>query len=102
VKNRIPAIDTVMGFTGGGRGGATNSARMFISLKAALAGRRNISAIADHRALAAPVGPDSRGFAFPESIAGSPCGEAGRATPNINSLCAGNNVPGPDHFTAPA
>jgi len=28
-----PAIDTVNGFTGGGRGGATNSARMFISLK---------------------------------------------------------------------
>jgi multidrug efflux pump len=28
-----PAIDTVNGFTGGGRGGATNTARMFISLK---------------------------------------------------------------------
>jgi len=28
-----PAIDTVNGFTGGGRGGASNSARMFISLK---------------------------------------------------------------------
>jgi multidrug efflux pump len=28
-----PAVDTVNGFTGGGRGGATNSARMFISLK---------------------------------------------------------------------
>ena len=28
-----PGIDTVNGFTGGGRGGATNSARMFISLK---------------------------------------------------------------------
>jgi multidrug efflux pump len=28
-----PAVDTVQGFTGGGRGGATNSARMFISLK---------------------------------------------------------------------
>jgi multidrug efflux pump len=27
------AVDTVNGFTGGGRGGATNSARMFISLK---------------------------------------------------------------------
>ena len=29
-----PAVDTVNGFTGGGRGGATNTARMFISLKA--------------------------------------------------------------------
>ena len=28
-----PGVDTVNGFTGGGRGGATNSARMFISLK---------------------------------------------------------------------
>jgi multidrug efflux pump len=28
-----PAVDTVQAFTGGGRGGATNSARMFISLK---------------------------------------------------------------------
>jgi multidrug efflux pump len=28
-----PAIDTVNGFTGGGRGGATNSARLFIALK---------------------------------------------------------------------
>jgi multidrug efflux pump len=28
-----PAIDTVNGFTGGGRGGATNSARLFVSLK---------------------------------------------------------------------
>jgi multidrug efflux pump len=28
-----PAVDTVNGFTGGGRGGATNTARMFISLK---------------------------------------------------------------------
>jgi NodT family efflux transporter outer membrane factor (OMF) lipoprotein len=28
-----PAIDTVNGFTGGGRGGASNSARLFISLK---------------------------------------------------------------------
>ncbi len=28
-----PAVDTVIGFTGGGRGGSTNSARMFISLK---------------------------------------------------------------------
>lgn len=28
-----PAVDTATGFTGGGRGGATNSARMFISLK---------------------------------------------------------------------
>jgi len=28
-----PAVDTVNGFTGGGRGGATNSARLFISLK---------------------------------------------------------------------
>jgi multidrug efflux pump len=28
-----PAVDTVIGFTGGGGGGATNSARMFISLK---------------------------------------------------------------------
>ncbi|MBV8845091.1 MAG: multidrug efflux RND transporter permease subunit [Bryobacterales bacterium] len=27
------AVDTVIGFTGGGRGGATNSSRMFISLK---------------------------------------------------------------------
>jgi multidrug efflux pump len=27
------AVDTVIGFTGGGRGGATNSARMFIALK---------------------------------------------------------------------
>jgi multidrug efflux pump len=28
-----PGVDTVNGFTGGGRGGATNSGRMFISLK---------------------------------------------------------------------
>jgi len=28
-----PAVDTANGFTGGGRGGATNTARMFISLK---------------------------------------------------------------------
>ena len=28
-----PAVDTVNGFTGGGRGGATNTARMFINLK---------------------------------------------------------------------
>jgi multidrug efflux pump len=28
-----PAVDTANGFTGGGRGGATNSARLFISLK---------------------------------------------------------------------
>jgi multidrug efflux pump len=28
-----PAVDTVNGFTGGGRGGAVNSARLFISLK---------------------------------------------------------------------
>jgi len=28
-----PGVDTVIGFTGGGGGGATNSARMFISLK---------------------------------------------------------------------
>jgi multidrug efflux pump len=28
-----PGVDTVNGFTGGGRGGATNSARMFISLR---------------------------------------------------------------------
>jgi multidrug efflux pump len=28
-----PAVDAVNGFTGGGRGGATNSARMFINLK---------------------------------------------------------------------
>ncbi|MGH9645517.1 MAG: multidrug efflux RND transporter permease subunit [Bryobacteraceae bacterium] len=28
-----PAVDTANGFTGGGRGGATNSARVFISLK---------------------------------------------------------------------
>ena len=28
-----PAVDTVNGFTGGGGGGATNTARMFISLK---------------------------------------------------------------------
>jgi hydrophobe/amphiphile efflux-1 (HAE1) family protein len=28
-----PAVDTVIGFVGGGRGGATNSARMFIALK---------------------------------------------------------------------
>ncbi len=28
-----PAVDTVNGFTGGGRGGATNTGRMFISLK---------------------------------------------------------------------
>jgi multidrug efflux pump len=28
-----PAVDTVVGFVGGGRGGATNSARMFIGLK---------------------------------------------------------------------
>jgi multidrug efflux pump len=28
-----PAVDTVIGFTGGGGGGATNSARMFMSLK---------------------------------------------------------------------
>ena len=28
-----PAVDTVNGFSGGGRGGATNTARMFISLK---------------------------------------------------------------------
>jgi multidrug efflux pump len=33
IIDRDPAIDTVNGFTGGGRGGATNSARMFISLK---------------------------------------------------------------------
>ncbi len=29
-----PGVDTVNGFSGGGRGGATNTARMFISLKA--------------------------------------------------------------------
>jgi multidrug efflux pump len=28
-----PAVDSVIGFTGGGRGGAMNSARMFVSLK---------------------------------------------------------------------
>jgi multidrug efflux pump len=28
-----PAVDTVIGFSGGGRGGASNSARMFVSLK---------------------------------------------------------------------
>jgi multidrug efflux pump len=33
IIDKDPAIDTVNGFTGGGRGGATNSARMFISLK---------------------------------------------------------------------
>jgi multidrug efflux pump len=33
IINSDPAVDTVIGFTGGGRGGATNSARMFISLK---------------------------------------------------------------------
>jgi multidrug efflux pump len=33
IIDRDPAIDTVNGFTGGGRGGATNSARMFISMK---------------------------------------------------------------------
>ncbi|HTS47153.1 MAG TPA: multidrug efflux RND transporter permease subunit [Bryobacteraceae bacterium] len=33
VVDKDPAVDTVIGFTGGGRGGATNSARMFISLK---------------------------------------------------------------------
>ncbi len=37
-----PGIDTVNGFTGGGRGGATNTARMFISLKAL--GERKVSA----------------------------------------------------------
>jgi multidrug efflux pump len=33
IIDRDPGVDTVNGFTGGGRGGATNSARMFISLK---------------------------------------------------------------------
>ena len=33
IVDQDPAVDTVLGFTGGGRGGATNSARMFISLK---------------------------------------------------------------------
>jgi len=33
IVGKDPAIDTVIGFTGGGRGGATNSARMFVSLK---------------------------------------------------------------------
>ncbi len=33
IIDQDPAVDTVNGFTGGGRGGATNSARMFISLK---------------------------------------------------------------------
>jgi len=33
IVDKDPAVDTVIGFTGGGRGGATNSARMFISLK---------------------------------------------------------------------
>ena len=33
VVDKDPAVDTVIGFTGGGRGGATNAARMFISLK---------------------------------------------------------------------
>jgi multidrug efflux pump len=33
IVGKDPATDTVIGFTGGGRGGATNSARMFISLK---------------------------------------------------------------------
>ena len=33
VVDKDPGVDTVIGFTGGGRGGSTNSARMFISLK---------------------------------------------------------------------
>ena len=33
IVGKDPAVDTVIGFTGGGRGGATNSARMFVSLK---------------------------------------------------------------------
>ncbi|HEY4361399.1 MAG TPA: multidrug efflux RND transporter permease subunit [Bryobacteraceae bacterium] len=33
IVSKDPATDTVIGFTGGGRGGATNSARMFIGLK---------------------------------------------------------------------
>ena len=33
IIDKDPAVDTVNGFTGGGRGGATNTGRMFISLK---------------------------------------------------------------------
>ena len=33
IINSDPAVDSVIGFTGGGRGGAMNSARMFVSLK---------------------------------------------------------------------
>ena len=81
-----PAVDTVNGFTGGGGGGATNRARMFISLKPL--DERKVSGGRDHRT---GCGRNWRAyrarpaFCRRRRICAS---AAGRATRSISSPCA--------------
>ncbi len=77
-----PAMDTVNGFTGGGRGGATNSARMFISLKP-LEERKGATADDVINRLRPKLARGPRGDMFSAGFAGSARGRTAeqRAVP---------------------
>ena len=80
-----PAIDTVNGFTGGGRGGATNTARMFISLKPLEERKVSADEIIAACARSWRESRARRSICRQCRICAS---AAGRATRSINSRCA--------------
>ena len=86
-----PAVDNVLGFTGGGGGTTTNTARMFISLKPLDAAQNQRRP--RHRAPAPQAGPSPRRDPVSAGRRRTSASAGRSPTPSISSPCAATTWP---------